>query len=247
MQPPEPLVALAWQVPSVLPDAITQFCEQQSVDLEQTSLVWLQNDDAVEQVLPAEQSPEQQSLLTPQLLPPVLHPPGFSDAQKLLVQVPLQHAPLDVQACPSETQAAPQRPPMQASPQQSVPTVQLLPVGAQLLGCVQVDLAESHTPEQQVELFVQLWPNTPHDIAQVSVPGSQIPEQQSAPVAQVCATFAHDMLGPSALPSSVPPLSTSSPLIGSPQPPQRMNRNTLAMPRAHSRVRIFVFVIARQI
>ena len=156
MQPPEPLVALAWQVPSVLPDAITQFCEQQSVDLEQTSLVWLQNDDAIEQVLPAEQSPEQQSLLTPQLLPPVLHPPGFSDAQKLLVQVPLQHAPLDVQACPSETPAAPQRPPMQASPQQSVPTVQLLPVGAQLLGCVQVDLAESHTPEQQVELFVQL-------------------------------------------------------------------------------------------
>jgi hypothetical protein len=60
------------QVPDVAPAAMLQTPPQQSGEFEQTSPVWMQNDEPIWHV-PFEQSFEQHSALSPQALPDVLH------------------------------------------------------------------------------------------------------------------------------------------------------------------------------
>jgi hypothetical protein len=213
---------------------MTQFWLQQSVLPEHTSPIWWQNEDCVEQTL-FWHRPEQHCEFMVQALPPVLQT-VLSGWQVVGVplQLPLQQAPFEVHASPSETHAAAHLLATQLRPQQSVPTVQAAPVAAQVFCCVQVLLAASHTPEQQVALVVQAWPNTLHAATQVWLLASQLPAQQSAPVVQAWPVMAQalaqvlvlasqipvqqsepfmhvwpdgaqDMIGPSGAPPSLPP------------------------------------------
>jgi hypothetical protein len=245
VQPPEPLVAFAWQVPSVPPLPLTQFSVQQSVAVAQTSPTWWQKEEPVEQV-PPWHSCEQHCEFPVQLLPAVLQAPfKATQVAGVPVQLPPQHAPFEVQVVPSERQAAPQVPATHARLQQSVPSVHDAPSPAHMAGCVQVLLLGSQTPEQQVELVAQAWPNAPQDMAQVDVLGSQMPEQQVSPIVQAWPTAPHDMFGPSLLPSRLPP-SGSSVIMGSWQPPQRMNKRRLAKQRRYTVPCVFFIVMEQR-
>jgi hypothetical protein len=237
-QPPAPLVGFAWQVPSVLGALITQFCVQQSVFFAQTSLFWWQYDEAVEQTLPGEHSPEQQSPLTLQGLPELLQPdPGLSTPHVVPpLQVPLQHCPFIVQACPSAVHIVEHLPLTQLRLQQSVPSEQLALFAAHVGGWVHLLVARSQDPEQQSTFFVQACWYSPQDCAQVLLAGSQMPEQQSEPTAQAAAKLAQLSMMPSVPPS---PPSVMSP-VGSPQPPQRMNKKRLIVQIQWIRVWVFV-------
>jgi hypothetical protein len=137
-------------VPTVAPAAMLQLPPQQSEAIEQTSPVWMQNDDPSEQV-PLEQSFEQHSLPSAQVLPAVLHE-AFRGAQVPFVHCPPQQSPAAVHAPLSEMHAAPlQVPLVQLRPQHDVAVVQLAPAGMQLLKVVaHVFVAVSQVPEQQV-------------------------------------------------------------------------------------------------
>lgn len=95
---------------------MSQMPEQHSVPAEHTSPVCTQYDEPSSH-LPPEQRFEQQSPLTLQLLPAVLHD-VLRAAHLPPVHVPLQHAASDEQVAPSEVHAAVAHfPPTQLRPQ----------------------------------------------------------------------------------------------------------------------------------
>jgi hypothetical protein len=112
------------QVPMAAPAALLQVPVQQSGPDEQTSPIWLQNDDTEQ--TPFLQSFEQHSAFAVQLLPSVLHV-GFRVWQLPPAQLPLQQAALAVHAPLSLTHAAAHVPPVQLSEQQSALAAQVPP------------------------------------------------------------------------------------------------------------------------
>jgi hypothetical protein len=145
-------------VPVLAPEAMLHTSEQQSVPREQRSPVWMQNDELSWQ-RPLEHSLEQHCESAVHVLPAVVHD-VFSAAHLPEVQVPLQHSPAEVHACPSTTQAfAEHVPETQDSVQQSVDAWQLAPAAEQ---CTRSDaqecVAASQILEQQSDAAVHASP-----------------------------------------------------------------------------------------
>lgn len=176
VQPPAAVTEFSLHVPRLLPGVMVHRFEQQSVSLAHTSFICRQNEDALEQVPPWHR-PEQHSVFAPQLLPALLQPPGFSGTHTFEAQLPLQHAPGDVQAAPSDTQATAHLLEMQALLQHSLPKVQAVFTPEHKMGCVHLPVFGSQAPEQQSMFFWHTAPKGRQFAPQLLVFGSQMPEQ----------------------------------------------------------------------
>src|SRR6185312_5538717 len=104
-----PVVAMAAQVPAVLPDGMVQLPLQHSVPLKQTSPSGWQP-AAVVMHVPPMQFLEQQVEPSLQALPSVVQPPATTGAQVPLAQLPPQHCASEVQDWPSVVQEPAQAP-----------------------------------------------------------------------------------------------------------------------------------------
>lgn len=176
--------------------------EQQSAPLEHRSPVWMQKDELSWQ-RPLEHSFEQHCESDVHVLPAVVHDVP-SDAHLPEVQVPLQHSPAEVQACPSTTQAfAEHVPETHDSVQHSVDALQLAPAAEQ---CTRSDahecVAASHMLEQQSAAAVQASPKR----RQVLTPWSCVPIPPLPPPGAL----------PTPTPTPGPPLFAPAPLPPTP-------------------------------
>jgi hypothetical protein len=138
-------------VPRVAPGATLQIPPQQSRGLEQTSPVWVQNEEPRSH-LPLLQSFEQHSPLLVHAFPDVRQVP-LSGWQAPFVHLPPQQAPSLVQVPLSATQVLDEQTPLlQTRLQQSVLAEQLAPAGAHLptddaqAWVVGSQRAEQHSP-----------------------------------------------------------------------------------------------------